>query len=64
MDKKSLEKIQEVFVERYGHIPLKIPDEDLVNRTKGSMPCENNRIFYVFGEDGGREYFEYYEHYG
>jgi len=62
MTTKSLEKIQEVFIGRYGHIPLKIPDEDLVNRAKGSMPYGSGRLFYIFGEEEGREYFEYYSH--
>lgn len=58
----SLEKIQEVFTERFGHIPLKIPDDDLVNRRKGSMAYGSGRIFYIFGEEEGREYLEYYAH--
>ena len=62
MKKKSLQKIQDVFIRLFGHIPLKIPEDDLVQRRKGSMPFGSGRIFYIFDEEAGREYFEYYTH--
>jgi len=59
MTKKSLEKIQEVFTGNYGHLHLTIPENDLANRRKGSMPYGSGRLFYIFGEEGDREFFEY-----
>jgi hypothetical protein len=55
MTKKSLEKIQEVFIYNFGHLHLKIPDENLVNRRKSSIPYGSGKLFYIFGEEGGRE---------
>lgn len=59
----NLEKIQEAFTERFQHFDLRLPDENLRERRKGSMPygC-SGRIYYVFGEEDGREYLEYYSY--
>jgi hypothetical protein len=62
MKKKSLEKIQEVFITGFGHLHLQIPEDNLVNRTKGSMAFGSGKLFYIFGEEEGREYLEYYSH--
>lgn len=62
MTKKSLEKIQEVFINNFCHLHLQIPDDDLINRAKGSMAFGSGKLFYIFGEEEGREYFEYYSH--
>lgn len=34
----------------------------MVNRGNGSKPYGSSRLFYIFGEEGGREYLEYYAH--
>lgn len=54
------EKIREAFIDNFGHLHLKISDDELSNRRKGSMPYGSGRLFYIFGEEGGREYLEYY----
>lgn len=57
----NLEKIQETFVERFSHFDLRLPDDHLRNRRKGSIPYGGSgRIYFVFGREEEREYLEYY----
>ena len=58
---RAMEKIQEAFAERFSHFDLRLPDENVRERRKGSLPYgSGGRIYYVFGEEDGREYLEYY----
>ena len=59
-DRRALEKIQEAFAQEFSHLDLHLPEEDLRDRRKGSLPYGSGRLFYVFGEEDGREYLEYY----
>ncbi len=58
---KSLEVIKQAFANRFNHFDLRLPDENLRDRQKGSLPygC-GGRLYYVFGREDGREYLEYY----
>jgi hypothetical protein len=57
----DLKLIQEAFVDRFSHFNLRLPDENLRERRKGSLPYgSGGRLYYVFGEEDGREYLEYY----
>lgn len=59
--KTALDKVQEAFVERFSHFDLRLPDDRLSERRKGSMPYGGSgRLYYVFGEEDGREYLEYF----
>ena len=53
-DRRALEKIQEAFAQEFSHLDLHLPEEDLRNRRKGSLPYGSGRLFYVFGEEDGR----------
>ena len=60
-DEKAPERIQDAFAERFQHFDLRLPDENVHDRRKGSMPYGGSgRIYYIFGEEDGREYLEYY----
>lgn len=59
-DEKNLEKIQEAFVDRFSHFHLRLPVENVRGRRKGSIPYGSGRIYFVFGEEDGREYLEFY----
>ncbi|MCK9593292.1 MAG: hypothetical protein M0Q91_14910 [Methanoregula sp.] len=41
---------------------LKLPEENLKERKPGSMRYGSGRIMFVFGNEGEREYLEYYSH--
>lgn len=56
-----MEEIQKVFVERFSHFDLRLPDENLRERRKGPIPYGGSgRIYYIFGREGEREYLEFY----
>lgn len=59
-DEKDMNKLQEAFIQRFSHFDLHLPEENLRDRRKGSLPYGSGRIYYVFGEEDGREYLEYY----
>lgn len=59
---KSLEKIQDVFMKKFEHFSMKIPEENLLNRTPGSIPYASGKLMFVFGDDDGSEFIEYYGH--
>ena len=57
----SLETIQKMFVERFYHWGLRLPEENIQGRRKGSLPYgTGGRIFYIFGEEAGVEYVEFF----
>lgn len=57
----SLETIQKMFVERFKHFELRLPEENIQGRRKGSLPYgTGGRIFYIFGEEAGVEYVEFF----
>ena len=59
--KRSLERIQEAFTRELSSFDLRLPEENLRERRKGSLPyARSGRLYYVFGEENGREYLEYY----
>jgi len=63
IDKKSLEKIQNTFVAKFEDFGIKIPDENLRERTPGSIPWSGSgRVMFVFGSSDGIEFMEYYGH--
>lgn len=60
-EKRSLEAIEEEFARRFRRFDdLKLPPENVRERRKGSLPYGSGRLFYIFGEEEGREYLEYY----
>ena len=56
----ALEAIEQAFAHRFKHFDLRLPDENVRERRKGSIPYGSGRIYFVFGEEGGREYLEFY----
>lgn len=58
----NLEKIQGIFSEHFVRQNIHLPEENLRERKKGSLPYGSGRIFFIFGEENGREYLEYYAH--
>ena len=59
-DEKDMDKLQESFIGRFSHFDLHLPEENLRERRKGSLPYGSGRIYFVFSEEDGREYLEYY----
>jgi len=60
-DETALGKIREAFARRFSHFGLRLPDQNVCEREKGSMPYgSSGRLYYIFGKDEGREYLEYY----
>ena len=62
MTKKSLEKIQEVFIANFGHLHIKFLKT--ICSIAGKVPCHTEVVgsFIFLAKKGGREYFEYYAH--
>jgi len=60
-DETALGKIHDAFARRFSHFGLRLPDQNVCEREKGSMPYgSSGRLYYIFGKDEGREYLEYY----
>ncbi|NLX49862.1 MAG: hypothetical protein GXY82_08345 [Methanospirillum sp.] len=60
-ENRSTEKIQGGFAERFSLLDLHLPEENLRERRKGSPSFgSSGRIYYVFGEQDGREYLEFH----
>lgn len=58
---RSLEAIEEAFARRFNPFDLSLPAENVRERRKGSLPYgSGGRIYFVFGEEDGQEYLEYY----
>ena len=60
--RKSLEKIQDTFTKKFEHFTMKIPQENLLERTPGSIPYASGRLMFVFGVSDNIEFMEYYGH--
>lgn len=57
----SLETIQKMFAGRFHPWGLRLPEENIRERRKGSLPYgSGGRIFYIFGEEAGVEYVEFF----
>ena len=60
-ERRSLEELEEEFARQFpSHPETRLPEENVRERRKGSLPYGSGRLFYVFGEENGREYLEYY----
>lgn len=55
----SLRKIKEVFDKKFKKRGISLPEEDLLERRRGTK-CRGTQINYQFGVDDGLEYIEYY----
>ena len=60
--RKSLEKIQDTFTKKFEHFTLKIPQENLLERTPGSITYGSGRLMFVFGISDNIEFMEFYGH--
>jgi hypothetical protein len=58
--RSSLTTIRRIFRKTFASFEIRIPDENLRERKKGSLPYGSGRLYYIFGEEGGVEYLEYY----
>lgn len=58
----SLEALEEAFARKYHFYNLRLPKENVRERRKGRLKCGSGMVFYAFGEEGGREYLEYYQY--
>ena len=60
-ERRSLRALEETFDRRFRNFPeTRLPGENVRERRKGSLPYGSGRLYYVFGEEDGREYLEYY----
>lgn len=60
-DRRSLRALEEAFDRRFHSFPeTRLPGENVRERRKGSLPYGSGRLYYVFGEEDGKEYLEYY----
>jgi hypothetical protein len=60
-ERKSLDALEAEFARGFRHFDLRLPASNVLERRKGSMPYGGSgRLYYVFGEEDGREYLEYY----
>lgn len=60
-ERRSLKALEETFDRRFRNFPeTRLPEENVRERRKGSLPYGSGRIYFVFGEEDGREYLEYY----
>ena len=60
--KKSLEEIQDTFTKKFERFTMKIPEENIIERTPGSIPYGSGRLMFVFGFSDSIEFMEYYGH--
>jgi hypothetical protein len=58
----DLKTIQKVFRDSFRSLDLILPLENLRERKPGSLRYGSGRIIFVFGDEKGREYLEYYAH--
>lgn len=50
-----------MFAERFQYFGLRLPEENILERRKGSLPYgRGGRLFYIFGEEAGVEYVEFF----
>lgn len=62
-DTDPLPCIRDAFREEFARFRLELPEENLRERKPGSIPWSGSgRLFFVFGNEEGREYLEYYGH--
>ncbi len=60
-EKRSLRALEETFDHRFHTFPeTRLPGEHVREGRKGSLPYGSGRLYYVFGEEDGREYLEFY----
>lgn len=60
-ERKSLDALEAEFIRGFRHFNLRLPASNVLERRKGSMPYGGSgRLYYVFAEEDGREYLEYY----
>ena len=60
-DKKSLGALEVRFARRFHSFDgTRLPGENVRERRRGSLPYGSGRLYYVFGEEDGRGYLEYY----
>ena len=58
-ERRSLEALEETFDRRFHNFPeTRLPGENVRERRKGSLPYGSGRLYYVFGEEDGREFLE------
>jgi len=62
IDYQPAKKIQDTFTKLFERTNLRLPEENLRERTPGSIPYGSGRVLFVFGKENGREYLEYYAH--
>lgn len=61
----AAERIREIFARRFSFFNLHLPEDDVCERRKGSLPYGNRGwLYYAFGEEGGRIFLEYDIYYG
>ena len=53
-------KIKECFDEKFQNWQIALPSEDLQQRTRGSIQKNGWTINYLFGQEDGKEYLEYF----
>jgi hypothetical protein len=61
-DRPPLKIIPERFFKHFAAQGIHLPEDHLRERRKGSLPYGSGRIFFIFGEENGREFLEYYAH--
>ena len=60
-ERRSLKELEEEFARRFRSLhETRLSEENVRERRKGSLPYGSGRLYYVFGEENGREYLEYY----
>jgi hypothetical protein len=59
-DEIPLPNIRKIFQERFGSFEIELPEQDVINRTPGTLLEGSWMIKYRFGKDGEREWCEYY----
>lgn len=61
-DLPPLKIITERFSEHFAAQGIHLPKDHVRERRNGSLPYGSGRIFFIFGEENGREFLEYYAH--
>ncbi len=57
---RLLGKLQDTFEEYFSHWDIHLPKRDVIERRRGSIHKAGWFINYLFGEEGGVEYLEFY----
>lgn len=60
MDDIPLPTIRTIFKERFINFDIFLPDDDVMNRTSGTITKRSWMVKYRFGKEGDREFCEYY----